>query len=174
MRWGTRWPLMVACLVASACISDFENPLGPAEEGFIEPPLLGTWDCTSADDQLPTLMTMMDFDGKQYYIQSREEGKSDESHSRAIAARIEDARFLSVQELGTDKGEKWVFLEYVLSGAGRLTFRIVDPSGFDDVREDAPSVRQRLAERLQDPEAFLGELSCTRRSPQAVEPKVGG
>jgi hypothetical protein len=167
MRWGTRVLLMVASLIPSACLTGFEHPLGAAEDGFIEPKLLGTWVCTSIDDPAPSLVTIMDFDGKQYYIQASDGGNGQPSRSRAFATRIEDAVFLSARELGSDRDGEWTLLEYVLSDADHLRFRLVDPARFEDVVDDPPSVRQRLAEQLQDPEVFPGLLSCTRQGHEA-------
>jgi hypothetical protein len=164
MRWGTRLLLVVALSITSACITGFAHPLGAPEDGFIEPRLLGNWACTSIDDPTPSLVTILDFDGKQYYIQSSGGGTSESSHSRAIATRIEEGTFLSARELGSDRDGEWTFLEYALSDADHLRFRLVDPAQFEDVVDDPPSVRQRLAEQLQDPEVFVGLISCTRQA----------
>jgi hypothetical protein len=167
MRHGTRVLLMVAaCLISSACITSFKHPLGAVEDGFIEPHLLGTWACTAVDDPTPSLITILNFDGKQYYIQSSGGGKNEPSHSRALATRIEELAFLSVRELGPNGDDEWTFLEYSLSDADHLKFRLVDPARFEDVVDDPPSVRQRLAEQIQDPEVLVGLLSCTRQGPQ--------
>ena len=73
-----------------------------------------------------------------------------------------------MHELGTEAKE-WIFFQYRVSDDNRLTMRLVDPSAFEDVIDDAASVRQRLAERLQDPELFANEVTCTRRLMQAGE-----
>jgi hypothetical protein len=33
--------VIVSCVALSGCLSGFRHPLGPANEGFIEPQLLG-------------------------------------------------------------------------------------------------------------------------------------
>jgi len=164
MRWWTRLLLVAASIIPSACITGFAHPLGAAEDGFIESSLLGTWTCTSIDDPMPGLVRIMDFDGKQYYIQSSGGGNSEDSHARAFATRIEDVTFLSTRDLGSDQKDEWTFLEYALSDTNHLRFRLVDPARFEDVVDDPASVRQRLAEQLQDPEVFVGLLSCTRQT----------
>ena len=167
MRNGTRVLLMVAaCLFPSACITGFKHPLGTVEDGFIEPRLLGTWACTDVDDPTRSQITIMDYDGKQYYIESSGGGTSDVSRFRAFATRVEELAFLSLRELGSNGDEEWAFLEYTLSDADHLRFRLVDPARFEDVVDDPPSVRQRLAEQSQDPEVVVGLLSCTRRRRQ--------
>jgi hypothetical protein len=153
---------MVVSLVSSACITGFKHPLGAAEDGFIESKLLGTWECTSIDDPTPSLITLMDFDGKQYYIQSSA-GSSEPSHFRAFATRIDDVAFLSARELRLNLEDEWAFLEYELSDADHLRLLFVDPVRFEDVVDDPPSVRQRLAGQLQDPEVFTDWLSCARQ-----------
>lgn len=164
MRRKARVLLLVGtCVISTACITGFEHPLGSVEEAFIEPNLLGSWTCASADEPTPSVLKIMDFDGKQYYIESPE---GDPSHFRALGHRIEDVPFLSVRELGKDKDDEWVFLQYALSGTDHLSLRGVDATSFEDVLDDPPSVKQRLAEQMQDPEIVVSLLSCTRARPQ--------
>jgi hypothetical protein len=165
MRRKARVLLMVAtCVIPTACITGFKHPLGSVEDAFVEPNLIGNWACSAADDPTPSVLKIMDFDGKQYYIESPGD-QGNASHSRALATRIEDVTFLSVRELGT-KDEDWTFLEYALSDADHLSLRVVDTTPFEDVIDDAPSVKQRLAEQMQDPEIVVSLLSCTRVKPQ--------
>jgi hypothetical protein len=165
MRWATRWTLLVAAIVTSACLTSFAHPLGPVSESFIDPKLIGAWTCTSADDPDPAQVTILGFDSHQYYLQLAESGKAEPTPSRAVATRIEDATFLSVRELAESHEDDWTLMEYTLTDSGHLRFRVVDPSRFEEVADDPAGLRQRLAERLQDPETFASELSCTRRSP---------
>jgi hypothetical protein len=163
MRRRARVLLMVAtCVIPTACITGFKYPLGSIEEAFIEPNLLGSWTCSSADEPTPSVLKIIDFDGKQYYIESPE---GDPSHFRALGHRIEDVSFLSVRELGA-KDDDWTFLEYALPDADHLSLRAVETAPFEDVIDDPPSVRQRLAEQMQDPEVVAALLSCTRVKPQ--------
>ena len=165
MRRKARVLLMVAtCVIPTACLTGFKHPLGPVEEAFVEPNLLGNWACSSEDEPTPSVLNIMDFDGKQYYIESAD-GKGDPSHFRALGHRIEDVAFLSARELGA-KDEDWTFLEYALSDIDHLSLRPVDTTAFEDVIDDAPSVKQRLAEQMKDPEIVVSLLSCTRVRPQ--------
>jgi hypothetical protein len=156
---------MAIALVPCACITGFKHPLGAVEEGFIESMLLGTWRCSSTDDPTPFLITFMDFDGKQYYLLSSDGGSSEPSHLRGVATRIEDVAFLSVRALDSDGDGEWMVLEYALSDADHLTFRLVDSAPFEDIVDDPPSVRERLAWHLQYPETFVDLLSCARQRP---------
>ena len=165
MHWGARSLLLVVSLISSACITGFKHPLGAPEDGFIDSRLLGTWACTSIDDPKPSLITLMDFDGKQYYLQSSA-GSSKPSHFRAVATRIDDVAFLSARELSFNPEDEWAFLEYELSDADHLRLGFVDPVRFEDIVDDPPSVRQRLAGQLQDPEVLSDLLSCTRQGRQ--------
>ena len=155
--------LVATCVIPTACITGFKHPLGPAEEAFIEPKLLGRWACSSEDEPTPSVLKVMDFDGKQYYLESSD-GKGDPSHFRALGHRIEDVAFLSLLELGK-KDDEWVFLAYAQSDSDHLSLRVVDATPFEDVLDDAPSVKQRLAEQMPDPEVVASFLSCTRVQP---------
>jgi len=164
MRRNARVLLMVAtCVIPSACITGFKQPLGSVEEAFIEPKLLGHWACSSAEEPTPSVLDIMDFDGKQYYIESSD-GKGDPTRLRALGHRIEDVAFLSALELGK-KDDEWVFLAYAQSDADHLSLRVVDATPFEDILDDAPSVKQRLAEQMRDPEVVVSLLSCTRVRP---------
>ena len=165
MRRKARGLLLVAtCLIPTACITDFKHPLGPVEEAFIEPNLVGSWKCSSADDPTPNVVRIMDFDGKQYYIEF-DEGKSEPARLRGLAHRVEDAAFLSVRGLQT-KDEEWNLLAYALSDSDHLEFGLVDAPSFEDVMDDPLSVKQRLAEQMHDPEVVASLLSCVRDKPQ--------
>jgi len=166
MRRKARVLLLVAtCVIPTACLTGFKHPLGSVEEAFIEPKLLGNWSCSSDDEPTPTVLNIMDFDGKQYYIESSDKG--DPSHFRGLGHRIEDVAFLSLLELGKkDEDEGWAFLAYAQSDADHLSLRAVDTTAFEDVIDDAPSVKQRLAEQMQDPEIVVSLVSCTRVRPQ--------
>jgi hypothetical protein len=163
LRKATSLLIVTSCLTLIGCLSGFKHPLGPADEGFIEAQLLGRWECVSTDDPSPGLtITILDFDGKQYYIQAAEPGKDEVSHSRAYATRVEGVPFLNVQGIGPKPEDEWTFLEYVLLDGDHLGFRLVDPQPFEDVIDDAPSVSARLGSRLQDPDVVHDFLSCTR------------
>jgi hypothetical protein len=153
--------VIVTCLVLSGCLSGFQHPLGPAGEGFIEPQLLGQWECVSADGPSPGPITIIDFDGKQYYIQSEFE-KGEVSHSRAYATRIEEVPFLNVRGIGPKPDDEWTFVQYALVDADHLVFRYVDPQPFEDVIDDALGVSGRLVGSLENPEVVQDFLSCTR------------
>ena len=162
MRGLTALLVMAACVGSSGCITGFPHPLGPAREGFIEPDLVGTWTCQSAEGSKPGQVTFTDFDRRQYLVESVEDGKSAPKRLRAFATRIDEVPFLSVRDIGSDPDAEWTFLTYRLPDSGHLILRAVDPDPFEDVLEDAASVRERLAQHLEDPEVFLDLVSCTR------------
>ena len=165
MRGKARVLLLAAtCLIPTACITGFKGPLGPVEEAFIEPNLIGNWACSSEDDPTPSALKIMDFDGKQYFFESAN-GKGEPARLRALGHRIEDVTFLSLGDLGK-KDDEWIVLAYALSDADHLSFRVLDATPFEDVLDDAPSVKQRLAEQMNDPEILVNLLSCTRARPQ--------
>jgi hypothetical protein len=161
MQRATSLVIVASCVISSGCLSGFSHPLGPADEGFIEPQLLGRWECISADDSSPGPMTILDFDGKQYYIQLESE-KDEPGRFRAYATRVEEVPFLNVRAIGPKPDDEWIFLEYALVDDDHLTFRYVDPQPFEDVIDDGPSVSARLGNHLQDPEVVRDFLSCTR------------
>jgi hypothetical protein len=154
--------IVASCLALSGCLSGFRHPLGPADEGFIEPELLGRWECASTEDSSPGIITILDFDGKQYLIQSELE-KDEIGHFRAYTTRVEGVPFLNVRAIGPKPDDEWIFLEYALVDVDHLIFRLVDPQPFEDVIDDGPSVSARLENHLQDPDVVRDFLSCTRR-----------
>lgn len=161
-----KWASMVAVaagLVATGCISGFRHPLGPPEEGFVESQLTGTWSCVSADEPALSRLTIVDFDGKQYYLESEEEGGKDRGRLRGHATRLEGATFLSVRELDGDPDGTWTILQYDLPEAGRLTLRMVAAEPFEDVIDDPDRVRERLASHLDTRESDA-VLECRRRN----------
>ena len=163
MRKRTGALVVAGCLASSGCIKGFEHPLGPPEEGFIEPGLVGKWTCTGKfEDPVPSVIEIMDFDGKQYYIHSPGTAGSDPGHTRALATRLEGVTFLSTRDLGAEGKGDWTLMAYALSGSGHLAFRVVDPRPFEDVVGDAQGVRDRLAGLLEDPEVLVDALSCIR------------
>jgi len=165
MRGKARVLLLAAtCVIPTACITGFRHPLGSIEEAFVEPNLVGSWACSSEDDPTPSALKIVDFDGKQYYVESAD-GKGEPARLRGLGHRIEDIAFLSIGDLGK-KDDEWVFLAYALSDADHLSFRVVDATPFEDVVDDPASVKQRLAEQMQDPEVVVSLLSCTRAKPQ--------
>ena len=92
-------------------------------------PSSATWSCSSEDEPTPGILKIMDFDGKQYYVESSDD-KGDPIPLRALGRRIEDAAFLSLHELGKkDKGREWVFLQYALPDTDHLSLRAVDANG---------------------------------------------
>jgi hypothetical protein len=161
LRKGTSLVMAVSCLVSSGCLSGFQHPLGPVGEAFIEPDLLGRWECVAPDDPSSGTITIIDFDGKQYYIQSEFE-KGEVSHSRAHATRVEEVPFLNVRAIGPKPEDEWTILQYALVDADHLSFRYVDPQPFEHVIDDALGVSGSLASHLEDPEVIKDLLSCTR------------
>ena len=61
-------------------------------------------------------------------------------------------------------------MAYVLPDADHLKLRLVNPNQFEDLVDDAPGVRLRLATLLEDPEVILDGLSCTRSRGHASTP----
>ena len=158
--------VIVTCLGLSGCLSGFKHPLGSVEEAFIEAGLVGRWECV-AEDAPPGVITILDFDGKQYYIQVESE-KEEPGQFRAYATRIEEVAFLNFRAIGPKADDEWTFLAYELQDADHLSFRYVDPQPFEDVIDDGPSVSARLGSLLQDPEVLHDYLSCTRADPAAT------
>jgi hypothetical protein len=106
-------------------------------------------------------MTILDFDGKQYYIQLESE-KDEPGRFRAYATRVEEVPFLNVRAIGPKPEDEWTFLQYAQVDADHVSFRYVDPQPFEDAIDDAVGVSGRLAGHLEDPEVVQDFLSCTR------------
>jgi hypothetical protein len=161
---------LVAGLVCTGCLSGFTHPLGSARQSFIDKPLLGTWACRSNDAPKPIDLTFVDFDGRQYLLQS-DDRKGERISHRVISTRLEQAKFLSLRPVAPKAEDEWTLLQYTLSDANHLSLGLVDPEPFRDVLDDAVAVRERLAERLDDPEVIEELLSCTRQDSLAAQPE---
>jgi len=161
---------LVAGLVCTACLSGFRHPLGSVRQSFIDKPLLGTWVCRSTDDPKPIDLTFVDFDGRQYLLQS-DDRKGERFSHRVVSTRLEQATFLSLRPVAPKAEDEWTLLQYALSGANHLSLGLVDPEPFEDVLDDAVAVRERLAERLDDPEVIREQLSCTRQGSLGEQPE---
>jgi hypothetical protein len=154
------WALVLS-LAATGCISGFEQSLGPVESGFIEPDLLGSWMCSSADDPAAVDLTFVDFDGIQYYLRAEDHRAAPDS-LRGIATRLGNATFLSLRPLAPRAEEEWTVLQYSIEEAGRLSLRYVNPQPFEDVLSDPQAVRDSLLTRLEDPDVVSDLFSCSR------------
>jgi hypothetical protein len=171
MRGRSAVLALVAALVCTACLSGFRHPLGSARQSFIDKPLLGTWECHSNDDPKPIELTFVDFDGRQYLLQS-DDRKGERSSHRVVGTRLEQATFLSLRTVAPKAEDEWTLLQYAFSDANHFSLGLVDPRPFEDVLDDAVAVRERLAERLDDPEVVIRELvSCTRNGSVAAQPE---
>jgi hypothetical protein len=157
-------------VVCTGCLSGFKNPLGSAEESFIDQPLLGTWVCRSDDDPQPTDLTFVDFDGRQYLLQS-DDHKAERYSHRVVGSRIEGATFLSLRPVAPKAEDEWTVLRYSFSDANHLSLRLVDPEPFEDVLDDAVAVRLRLADRLDDPDVIGDLFACARQEPTTCAPE---
>ena len=162
------------CLCAAGCFWGFKHPLGPVKSAFIEPRLLGTWQCSSTEDPKPGRITIIDFDGKQYYFGSLDdEGKT--SHSRVHATRVGGVPYLSSVEVGKEE-DGWFVVRYEFPDQERLHLRFVDPKPFEQVLDNPGKVRKLLERRRNDPTLFLDVfLSCVREPvPDTVETRPPG
>jgi hypothetical protein len=167
VRGAARCLLAFCGLTAAACLVDFPHPLGPVSAAFIEPRLLGTWDCPGVGEEKAARLTFVDFDGSQYYVSAVAEGE-EPSQARAYATRIRGATVLNLQPIGTERQDQgWALLEYRLSAEDHLALRTVNPEPFEKVANSPRKVRRLLEENLENPAFLVEGLSC-RREP--VEP----
>lgn len=167
MRRGAVLLAIASGIVASGCLAAFRHPLGPPEDGFVERGLIGRWTCAAADDPGPLGLTIVDFDGRQYYVEAYQGAKPEPDRYRGHSTRLEGAAFLSLRDLGADGKDEWSVMLYDLPGPDRLTLRMVDPDPFEDVMDDADRVRERLATRLDDAEVFADAAVTCSRAPAA-------
>jgi len=161
---------LVAGVVCTGCLSGFKHPLGSVGRSFIDKPLLGTWACRSDDEPNPMDLTFVDFDGRQYLLQS-DDHKAERYSHRVISTRVEDSMFLSLRPLAPKAEDEWTVLRYSFSDANHLSLGLVDPQPFEDILDDAIAVRDRLAGRLDDPEVIHEFLSCTRQDSATAQPE---
>jgi hypothetical protein len=160
---------LASCVFSTGCLSGFGHPLGSIRESYIDKPLLGTWVCRSSDDPQRIELTFVDFDGRQYLLQS--DDHKDRYSDRVLATHVESSTFLSLRQIAPKAEDEWTILQYSFGDAGHLALKLVDPQQFEDVIDDATAVRERLAERLDDPEVIKDLLSCTRQDSPAAQPE---
>jgi hypothetical protein len=161
---------LVACVASAGCLVGFKHPLGSVRQSFIDRPLLGSWVCRSRDDPKPIDLTFTDFDGRQYLLES-DDHKTERYSDRVLATHIENSTFLGLRAIAPKAEDEWTVLEYAFGDANGLSLKIVDPEPFEDVLDEPAAVRDRLAERLDDPEVIQDLLSCTRPDSPSTEPE---
>jgi hypothetical protein len=162
MRRLLRPLLVTSCLAFPSCLVGFRHPLGPVGSAFIDQRLVGTWQCTGRDDPKPGVMTIIDFDEKQYFMLFAEEAK-EPTQARAYATRVRGVPFLNLQEIGaSNKDHGWFILDYVFPDEEHVNMRALDPEPFKDVIESQRGVRKLLERRLKSPDLFVNYLSCVR------------
>jgi hypothetical protein len=110
-------------------------------------------------------LTFTNFDGWQYLLQSNDHKSEPYSH-RVIATRVQDVTFLSVRAVAPKEEDEWTVLQYSFGNPHKLALGLVDPNSFEDVRDDRQAVRDRLADRLHDPDVIHELLTCSR--PQSI------
>jgi len=156
--------ILLCCLGLPGCVKGFPHPLAPVDRAFVDPQLLGSWDCTGTQDPKPGVMTVVDFDGKQYCLLLMEQGKPP-TLARGHSSRIGTVPFLSFKSIDAkDDDEGWWFLEYTFPDEQHLRLRLVDPEPFRKVETSPRKVRALLERRLRAPDTFIDLSSCVRRS----------
>lgn len=152
--------VLLAALPALGCLADFPNPLGPVSDAFIEPRILGRWSCLAADGSEPGRLTVMDFDGKQYYVSFVVQGE-EPAQLRAYATRINETVFWNLRALGPKGDTTWSFVQYSFAEEGHLLLQVVRPDAFEGLGDDASAVRRYLEDNLENGELLEPAWDCT-------------
>lgn len=154
--------LVAVCCLAAKCPVLFQHPLGPTSAGFIDQRLVGAWRCQDdTADQAPGVLTILNFDGFQYYIESVAHGEAT-GHLRAYATRIDGEPFLNLQEMGVEGKRDWMIARYEIPDDLHLSLRLVDPNPFQEVIDKPRQVRKLLERRRKMPGLTINWISCVK------------
>jgi hypothetical protein len=143
-----------------------EFPLGPAGSGSIDTRIPGIWKCVQGGDKenKPFLLTIMPFDGTQYYAGVETEGEK-ASHYRAFSSSIKETSLLNLQEIDANPAladRRWIFIRYTLLKPNILQIELVKDEAFKGIDRSLAAVRKNLEEKIASPALYQDFCVCTR------------
>jgi hypothetical protein len=143
----------------------FPFPLDAPDAASIDERLVGRWDCREPDADETFVLTMLDFDGRQYYMSTPAEDV--DAVWRAYATTLQGTAVLNFALLGEQ--DDWHYARYSFPGVGRLEIRMVLMAPFDAVHDSQEEVRRLLARNLENNEFYDAAIACVRRSGEDEE-----
>ena len=153
----TRWAAAVALLAApiAACLP---TPIGKPGSAPIDARVLGTWTCTSTEEETEEArLEVLQFDAGQYLAEWTEGEKT--TRYRAFPATVRGQTLINVDELG-DRGEYahlWAVLRYRRDGSA-LAIDGLDQKVLDT--DDDKAVRRAVETRPADPSLWKRFADC--------------
>ena len=138
----------------AACLP---TPIGKPGSAPIDARVLGTWTCTSMEDEAETArLEVVQFDAGQYLAEWSEGEKT--TRYRAFPARVRGQTLINVDELG-DRGDYahlWAVLRYQRDGSA-LTIDGLDQEILD---ADEKAIRRAVEARPADPSLWKRFANC--------------
>lgn len=162
-------PLRAAALVLTLALwgcYESQFPLGPPEEGTIDRRLPGNWRCLQSGEgeNKPFLLSIIPFDGKQYYAGLLMEGEKP-VHYRAFSASVKGMTLLNVQEINSEtvsESRRWIFVRYSLLRPNVLLVEIVKDAPFKGIDASPLSVREVVERDIRNPELYQDFCTCVK------------
>ena len=146
-----------ACLVAVVLVGCFETALnlGSAKDASVDPAYCGEWTFSWEDDgkQQTALATIVNFDGKQYYVQWKQ-GDEKPIHFAGFLVPVKDATFAQARPLGSDLSDRHVIVRVELKGT-KLMLRHLNGDFFEGISTDE-AFRTKVEENLNNDAMYTG------------------
>jgi hypothetical protein len=165
IRALARPALLLLAALLTAC---FESPLplGPPEQGTIDPAFIGVWTCVDPKDaKNVATITAVPFDAHQFYVEWQEE-PDHVTRYRAYATRIGAETLWNVEELDAKAGTGgFVFLRVRLGADRSLAMTLVQEDALHGLKGQ-PAIRA-IRSRVLDPAIFGPFASCTAKAAPA-------
>jgi hypothetical protein len=124
-------PAALLCLALLAGCYETEKEVGPADQAKVDPRLVGDWEFRDTHSGA-TLLTVRNFDGRQYYLEWSSIGEEPHRAS-AYVAEAGGAAFAHVRELTPDGAlaPKHSLLRVSLTPDGRIALRFLNDKFFE-------------------------------------------
>ncbi len=152
---------------AEECTISTDVPPGSPESISFDRGLLGKWSCVNTASRAEAgPVHVYAFSNSEYYIQA---GPADDpGHFRAFATRVDDARFLNVQELEFVPPGSYYIVGYKFPSSTTLTLRLAELAGDEPKPKTPEALLKLIRERLADGKLFEHDgWDCERAKPEA-------
>ena len=159
---------LVASLTGLAGCFETETALAPVDQATVDVKLVGDWKTAGEGGEGNSVLTVRNFNGREYYIEDRTaDGKT--VRYAGYLADVKGATFLHVREL-TDDGtvqKKHVLLRLDRTGDRHVKLRQLKDEFFTDKPHDTtPLLRAIIEQHLDNAAMYDGEpLELTRTGP---------
>ncbi len=161
------WVIVLSVASLAGCYES-KTPLGPAENGIVNPAILGTWICRSPDtdankEDIATLRIIA-FDASRYYLEWVEDDKT--TRYAAHSSSVGKALLHNVRELKKDgRGDaKWEFVRVQSPGESELQVDLVKDEDFHLKKIGEAEALREIRERVNEDALYYPFAKCLRPS----------